>query len=47
MLLEIVLGTKVSEIYLDLYRELGLLAVSREERLPGSKHIRGRVLRKD
>jgi len=47
--LEIVLGTKLSEIYPDLYRDLGLLAVSREDRLPTrfSRHIRGRVLRKN
>ena len=46
MLLEIVLGTKLSEIYVDLYRELGLQAVRREDRLHGrfSRHIRGRVL---
>lgn len=49
MLLEIVLGTKVSEIYVDLHRELGLAAVRREDRLPPrfTRHIRGRVLGKD
>ena len=47
--LEIVLGARIAEMYPDLYRELGLLAVSREERLPArfSRHIRGRVLGKD
>ncbi len=49
MQMEIVLGTKLSEIYVDLYRELGLAAVDREDRMPGtfSHHIRGRVLGKD
>jgi transcriptional regulator with XRE-family HTH domain len=49
MQMEIVLGTKLSEIYVDLYRELGLAAVDREDRLPGAffHHIRGRVLGKD
>jgi transcriptional regulator with XRE-family HTH domain len=47
--MEIVLGTKLSEIYLDLYRDLGLEAVDREDRLPGryTRDIRGRVLGKD
>lgn len=47
--LEIVLGARLSEIYPDLYRDLGLLAVTREDRLPTrfSRHIRGRVLGKD
>ena len=47
--MEIVLGTKLSEIYLDLYRDLGLEAVDREGRLPGryTRDIRGRVLGKD
>jgi len=49
MSMEIVLGTKLSEIYADLYHELGLQAVAREDRLPGHchRHIRGRVLGKD
>ncbi|MFA5897644.1 MAG: helix-turn-helix transcriptional regulator [Hyphomicrobium sp.] len=49
MLLEIILGTKVSEIYVDLHRELGLSAVDREARLAPrfTRHIRGRVLGKD
>lgn len=49
MLMEIVLGTRLSEIYLDLYRELSLHAVAREDRLPNqfTRHIRGRVLGKD
>ena len=47
--LEIVLGTKLSEIYPEWYRELGQQAVDREARLPArfSRHIRGRVLGKD
>lgn len=49
MLLEVVLGTRLSEIYADLYRELGVQAVDREDRLPGrfSRHIQGRVFGKD
>ena len=49
MLLEIVLGTRLSEIYPEWYRELGEQAVHREARLPHrfSRHIRGRVLGKD
>jgi transcriptional regulator with XRE-family HTH domain len=49
MTLEIVLGTKVSEMYVDLHRELGLAAVHREDRLPTRfrRHIRGRVLGKE
>lgn len=49
MLLEIILGTKVSEIYVDMHRELGLAAVDREAKLPPrfKRHIRGRVLGKD
>jgi transcriptional regulator with XRE-family HTH domain len=49
MLLEIVLGARLSEMYADVYRELGLQAVDREDRLPGrfTRHIRGRVLGKD
>ncbi len=47
--LEVVLGARLSEIYPDLYRDLGLLAVTREDRLPTrfSRHIRGRVLGRD
>lgn len=49
ILLEIVLGAHLSEIYVDLYRELGRLAVERESHLPLAlgRHIRGRVLGKD
>jgi transcriptional regulator with XRE-family HTH domain len=49
MLLEIVLGTKLSEIYPEWYRELGEQAVHREDRLPDrfTRHIKGRVLGKD
>lgn len=49
MALEIVLGTKLAEIYVDLYGQLGKQAVRREDLLPGrfARHIRGRVLGKD
>ena len=49
MLLEIVLGTKLSEIYPGLYRALGTHVVRREDQLPSrfTRHIRGRVLGKD
>ena len=49
MSLEVVLGTRLSDIYADLYRELGVQAVDREDHLPGrfARHIRGRVLGKD
>jgi DNA-binding XRE family transcriptional regulator len=49
MLMEIVLGARLSEIYPDLYRTLGLQAVDREDSLPPrfSRHVRGRVLGKD
>src|SRR6185295_3974509 len=47
--LEIVLGTKLSEIYPDLYKELSRQTIDREDRLPArfSRHIRGRVLGKN
>jgi len=49
LLLEIVLGTRVSEIYPGLVLELGQRAIEREAFLPArfSRHIRGRVLRKE
>ena len=49
MLLEVVLGARLSEIYPEMYRKLGLQAVRREGRLPDrfARHIRGRVLGKD
>ena len=49
VLLEIVLGTKLAEIYPEWYRELGQQAVHREDRLPDrfTRHIRGRVTGKD
>ncbi len=49
MLMEIVLSTKLSEIYPDLYEDLTAQAVTREGRLPSrfGRHIRGRVLGKD
>ena len=49
ILLEIVLGTRLHEIYPEMYEHLGVAAVRREDALPGrfSRHIRGRVLGKD
>ena len=49
MLLEIVLSAKVSEIYVDLYRNLGQQAVARDDSLPTppGDRIRNRVLGKD
>lgn len=49
LLMEIVLGTRLSEIYLELYRKLGTQAVEREQQLPArfTRHIRGRVTGKD
>lgn len=45
MTMEHILGTRLSEIYPDLHKETGQLAVSREDFLPArfSRHIRGRV----
>jgi transcriptional regulator with XRE-family HTH domain len=47
--IEVVLGTKLSEIYPDLCGQLAHQAAARESRLPTrfSRHIRGRVHRKD
>lgn len=49
VLLEIVLGTRLREIYPGMYDTLGMAALRREEDLPlrFSRHIRGRVLGKD
>jgi transcriptional regulator with XRE-family HTH domain len=49
MLMEIVLGARLSEIYIDLYQKLGLQAVGRERALPPrfTRQIRGRVLGRD
>ena len=49
ILLEIVLGTRLREIYPEMYENLGMAAVRREDALPDrfSRHIRGRVLGKD
>jgi len=46
LLLEIALGARLSEIYLDLYHELEQQAMDREGTLPPTyrQHIRGRVL---
>lgn len=47
--MEIALGTKLSEMYPDLYRVVGLEVANRERHLPDrfTRHIRARVLRKD
>ena len=49
LLMEIVLGTKLSEIYLDDYRELEQLVLKRCRPLPEglTRQIRGRLLRKE
>jgi transcriptional regulator with XRE-family HTH domain len=49
ILLEIVLGTRLREIYPGLYDSSGIAAVRREGALPRrfSRHIAGRVLGKD
>jgi DNA-binding XRE family transcriptional regulator len=49
MLLEIVLNAKVSEIYVDVYQDLGQNAVSREDAVLGSSdhQIRNRWFGKD
>lgn len=49
LLLEIALGTRVSEMYPGLLLELSEQAIAREALLPArfSRHIRGRVLRKE
>ena len=48
MLMEIVLGVKVSEMYVDLYQRLVSEAISREDRFPTgqSTHIRERFPQK-
>ena len=47
--MEVVLGTRFSDIYPDWCAEIARAAVRREEHLPlrFKRHIRGRVLRKD
>lgn len=47
--MEVVFGTRLSDIYPDLCAYLAEAAMLREERLPKrfTRHIRGRVLRKD
>jgi transcriptional regulator with XRE-family HTH domain len=49
LLMEIVLGTRLSEIYIDLYKTLGVTALKRAETLPSilSRQIRGRLLGED
>ena len=46
ILMEIILGARLSEVYIDLYRELGLQATRREDGLRPrlTRHIRARVL---
>lgn len=49
MAFEVVLGAKLSEIYPDLYHDVGLQAVAREDQLPTRfrRQIRGRFLGQD
>jgi transcriptional regulator with XRE-family HTH domain len=49
LLLEIALGARLSEIYVDLYRDLQLLVLTRSERLTPAikRQIVGRLLGKD
>jgi len=49
LLLEIILGARLSEIYIDLYQELQLLVLQRAETLPPDlrRRILSRLLGKD
>src|SRR5687768_11948731 len=49
LLLEIALGAKLSEIYVDLYQELQLQVLARAQQLPDTmkRQILGRLLGKD
>ncbi len=49
LLLEIVLGIRLCDLYGDLYQELQLLVLKRSETLPDSprRSLRGRLLGKD
>ena len=49
LLLEMALGTRLAEIYVDLYQSLQGQIIKRAARLPHvlSRHIRGRLLGKD
>jgi DNA-binding XRE family transcriptional regulator len=49
LLMEIVLGARLSEIYIELYEQLQRQALARASKLPPtlSRQIRGRVLRRD
>ena len=49
LLLEIILGARLSEIYVDLYQELQLRVLNRAETLPPDmrRRLRGRLLGKD
>jgi transcriptional regulator with XRE-family HTH domain len=48
-LMEIVLGTRVDEIYVDLFRQMEQVLMRRIDRLPKplSRQLRNRILRKD
>src|SRR6185436_10890321 len=49
MLIEIALGVRLSELYVDLYQRLARQVLKRADRLPPDvrRPIRGRLLRKD
>jgi transcriptional regulator with XRE-family HTH domain len=49
LLLEIALGVRLADLYVDLYQELQLLALKRSETLPEAlrRSVRGRLLGKD
>ena len=49
LLLEIALGIRLSDLYVDLYQELQLLVLKRSETLPENlrRSVRGRLLGKD
>jgi DNA-binding XRE family transcriptional regulator len=49
LMLEIILGARLSEIYVDLYRDLSAHVLDRSTHLPAglTRQIRGRLLGKD
>ena len=49
LLLQIVLGAQLAEIYVDLYQEMQALTLKRASQMPAAlaRSIRGRVLGKD
>lgn len=49
LLLEIALGVRLAELYVDLYQDLQLLVLKRAEALPDGvrRRLRGRLLGKD